>query len=110
MSNFGYHQSLAFYADGIKAVYGRAPTNFLLICVEKDAPWSVSLYEVPAEDIERGRFQNRQAINKFAECLNLDQWPSYADEPVQVGLPHWDRRRIDEGMMPPDAAEWGEAA
>ncbi len=110
VSNFGYHQSLAFYADGIKAVYGRAPTNYLLIAVEKDPPWSVSLYEVPAEDIERGRFQNRQAINKFAECLRLDRWPSYADEPVQVGLPHWDRRRIDEGMTPPDAAEFGEAA
>lgn len=110
ISSFGYHMSLAFYADGLKAVYGRAPTNFLLIAVEKEAPWSVSLYEVPAEDIERGRFQNRQAINKFAECLHLDQWPSYADAPVQVGLPHWDRKRIDDGMMPPDASEFDEAA
>lgn len=110
ISSFGYHMSLAFYADGIKAVFGREPTNYLLIPVEKEAPWSVSLYEVPAEDIERGRFQNRQAINKFAECLSLDQWPSYADAPVQVGLPHWDRKQIDDGMMPPDASEWGEAA
>ncbi len=110
ISSFGYHQSLAFYADGIKAVYGRTPTNFLLVCIEKDPPWSVSLYEVPGEDIERGRFLNRRAIVKFAECLSLDQWPSYADAPVQVGLPHWDRKKIDEGMTEPDASAFEEAA
>lgn len=110
IASFGYHMSLAFYADGIKAVYGSAPTNFLLICVEKEAPWSVSLYEVPSEDIERGRFQNRQAIQLFADCLHADRWPSYADEPVQIGLPHWSRKQIDEGMMPPDASAFDEAA
>ncbi|UIJ43760.1 PD-(D/E)XK nuclease-like domain-containing protein [Sphingomonas cannabina] len=96
IANFGYHQSAAFYADGIKAVYGHYPTHWVHVVVEKEPPYCVALYELPAEDIERGRWLNRQAIRKFAECLSADRWPGYADEPAQVGLPVWARKRIDD--------------
>jgi hypothetical protein len=95
--DFGYHQSVAFYEDGIEAIYGRRPTNWLFIVVEKDAPYTVSVYELPREDIERGRFQNRIAINRFAECLQRGIWPDYTSEQIeQVGLPFWARKAIDE--------------
>ena len=110
IANFGYHQSLAFYADGIKAVFDRKPTHFLLVVVEKDAPHSVSLYEVPAEDIERGRWLNRKAIDLFADCLERDRWPGYADEPRQVGLPAWERKRIDDSGIWNETTQWPDAA
>lgn len=95
--DFGYHQSAAFYDDGIEAIYGKRATNWLFVAVEKDAPHSVSVYELPAADVERGRFQNRQAIRTFADCLAADKWPSYTSEEIQmVGLPHWARKAIDE--------------
>lgn len=94
--NFGYHQSAAFYADGIKAVYGRYPTHWVHIAVEKDAPHCVALYELPGEDIERGRLLNRRAIDLFARCLETGRWPGYADEPLPVGLPIWARLRADD--------------
>lgn len=96
IANFGYHQSAAFYADGIKEVFGNAPTNWLHVVVEKEAPYCVALYELPAEDIERGRWLNREAIRKFADCLSADKWPGYSDEPSAVGLPIWARKRIDD--------------
>lgn len=92
---FGYHQSAAFYFDGIKAVYGVEPTHWLNVVVEREAPWTVSLYQLPAEDIERGRGLNRKATDLFARCLNEDRWPGYADEPTPCGLPHWARKSID---------------
>jgi hypothetical protein len=95
VEKFGYHQSAAFYADGIKAVFGRYPTHWLHIVVEKEAPWCVGLYELPGEDIERGRWLNREAIHTFANCLSTGRWPGYADEPTQVGLPVWARKQID---------------
>ncbi len=95
IDNFGYHQSAAFYFDGIKAIYGEEPTHWLNIVVEKDAPHTVSLYELPAEDIQRGRMLNRKAIRIFAECLEADHWPAYADGPMPVGLPEYARKRID---------------
>jgi len=110
IANFGYHQSIAFYADGIKAVFGHYPTHYLLVVVEKEPPYCVSLYEVPGEDIERGRWLNRKAINLFAECLNADRWPGYADEPMQVGLPYWSRKEIDENGGISDEAAWSAAA
>jgi len=94
--NFGYHQSAAFYADGIKAVFGHYPTHWVHVVVEKEPPYCVSLYELPGEDIERGRVLNRRAIDLFARCLDAGKWPGYADDPLQVGLPIWSRMRLDD--------------
>jgi hypothetical protein len=93
--NFGYHQSAAFYSDGIKAVYGEAPTHWLHVVVEKDPPHTVSLYELPGEDIARGRVLNRRAIAIFDRCLQRGEWPAYADTPMPVGLSEWARKNID---------------
>jgi len=100
VANFGYHQSAAFYADGIKAIYGEEPTHWLFIVVEKDEPHTVSLYQLPDADVQRGRHQNRKAIQIFAECLSKgtgpEHWPAYTTEPELIGLPGWARRAIDE--------------
>lgn len=96
VENFGYHQSAAFYADGIKAVYGHYPTHWLHVVVEKEPPHCVALYQLPGEDIERGRVLNRRAIDIFARCLRDNRWPGFSDEPSQVGLPTWARMRIDD--------------
>lgn len=93
---FGYHQSAAWYWDGIKAVYDIAPTHWLHIVVEKDPPHCVALYELPGEDIERGRVLNRRAITLFDRCMSEGKWPGYADAPMPVGLPVWARMRLDD--------------
>lgn len=98
IGNFGFHQSAAFYADGLKHCHGHAPTNRLHIVVEKDAPHSVSLYELPPEDIHRGAWLNRKAIRIFADCLSADRWPAYSDEPSMCGLTGWARRTVDEAI------------
>jgi hypothetical protein len=93
---FGYHQSAAFYSDGIKAIYGHYPTHWVHVVVEKEQPHCVALYELPGEDIERGRVLNRRAIDLFHRCTDRNEWPGYADDPKQVGLPIWSRMRIDD--------------
>ena len=96
IENFGYHQSAAFYADGIKAVYGHYPSHWVHVVVEKEPPYCVAIYELPGEDIERGRWLNRRAIDLFHRCMSEGKWPGYADAPMQVGLPTWARMRIDD--------------
>lgn len=103
VDKYGYHQSAAHYADGIKAVYGHYPTHWIHIVVEKDYPNCVALYELPGEDIERGRVLNRRAINLFDRCMSTGHWPGYADQPKQVGLTSWARRSIDD-MTPEELA------
>ncbi len=109
IESYGYHMSAALYADGIKAIYGHYPTHWLHVVIEKEAPYCVALYELPGEDIERGRWLNRFAIRAFAKCLDTGKWPGYADEPAQVGLPYWARKQIDDGTTPESVA-WAEAA
>lgn len=116
IDSFGYHQSAAFYADGIKAVYGHYPTNWVHIVVEKEPPHAVSIYELPQEDIERGRWMNRRAIDMFAQCLESGVWPGFGDPREdgtvqQVGLPTYARMKIDDWLeRAGDAGAWSAAA
>lgn len=113
---YGYHQSAALELDGYKAIFGHYPTNYLHPVVEKPGKgWEpgdylpVALWELPGEDIERGRWLNRQAIRRFAECLNRGKWPGYADEPELCGLPGWSRKSVDD-QITAEGAAWSAAA
>ena len=99
IANYGYHQSAAHYLDGIEAVFGERPATFFFVVVEKEAPFAVSLYQLPEEDIERGRVLNRAALRRFAECLTSGQWPGYATDVRPVRLPAWASRIIDQFAM-----------
>ena len=114
VNDFGYHQSAALYSDGIKAIYGHYPTHWFHVVIEKSAPHCVAIWQLPQEDIERGRWQNRFAIRAFAECLSKNKWPGYGEvrdgQPIpQCGLPQWARKQIDEGETPEGLA-WAESA
>jgi hypothetical protein len=109
INEHGYHMSAALYCDGIKAIFGHYPTHWLHVVLEKEPPYCVALWELPQEDIERGRWLNRFAIRSFAKCLETGKFPGYADEPSPCGLPGWQRKMIDEGITPEGLA-WAEAA
>ncbi len=94
----GYAISAAMICDGVAAVFGdKVPPHWMHIVVEKEAPHVVALWELPLEDINRGRWLYHRAVRLFAECLNRDRWPGYADTPERCGLPEWDQRKIDGG-------------
>lgn len=111
IANFGYHIAAAHYLDGIEAVYGTRPKHFFFIVLEKEPPYVVSLYPLHADDIERGRRECRRALRIFADCLSADEWPGYCTEPREVGLPGWERNRIDNiETMPAASSDAREAA
>tara|TARA_R110002074_G_scaffold262994_1_gene435080 strand:+ start:3429 stop:4457 length:1029 start_codon:yes stop_codon:yes gene_type:complete len=105
VTNFRYAMSAALEMDGIAAVYGKAPGNYLHPVVEKPGTnWQpgdylpVALWELPPADIEMGRALNRRAIRIFADCLSADRWPGYADEPSYCGMSSWAHRIIDKAI------------
>ena len=109
LDNFGYYLSAAWYSEGIKQVFGKYPTHFLFIVIEKDEPHSVSTYWLEEQDIQRGFLMMRQAINVFAECLKRNDWPGYTTRPMPVGLPILARMRVDESTETDlTKAIWGE--
>lgn len=105
IGKYGYAQSAALELDGYEAVFGQAPTTFLHPVVEKPAKASwqagdfiaTAVWQLPSEDIDRGRWLNRRALRVLADCLSADRWPGYTPEPELCGMPGWLRHVIDEG-------------
>lgn len=109
IDNFGYHIAAAHYSEGIRQIYGKAPTHFMFVVIEKQPPHTVSTYWLENEDILRGHSMMRQAINVFAECLKRNHWPGYTTRPTPIGLPIYARMRVDEATETDlTRAIWGE--
>lgn len=76
-TRFGYFQSAAHYLDVIEDLYGPAKRKFVLVTVEKEYPYVVTIDELDDVDIDFARLRNRAALNRFAECLKTGEWPAY---------------------------------
>ena len=99
IGTYGYHIAAAHYMEGIEAVYGERPANWLHVVIEKEPPYCVGLYELPAESIDIGEDVRRRALRTFADCLAADRWPGYATDVVPVGLPGWAVRQHEIALQ-----------
>ena len=104
IGKYGYAQSAALELDAYEAVFGEMPSAYFLPVVEKPGKgWepgdyiATALWQVPTEDLERGRWMNRIALRTYADCLAADRWPSYTPEPEFCGMPGYLRKLIDDG-------------
>ncbi len=93
---------------GIEAIYGRGADAHIFLPVEKRYPYYVSIYQLPAADLARGKAQCRVAIQRFADALakgqSAEHWAGYTDDIEQIGLTPQYRRVIDEHGSYGDAA------
>lgn len=99
--NFRYLHSAAFYLDGLNAVFGEEERKFVFVVIEKDEPFTVTIYQADEGDIELARIENRKAINLFAECLargtEMSAWPDYSGGKVlPLTMAMWTRNRINK--------------
>ena len=89
IAKFGYHNSAAWYEDGLQAL---APAKYitLLVFVESEAPYDVVVYELDAAAIEKGRIENAGYLAQWNEAKKTGRWPGVAgsEHAIQsVGLP-----------------------
>jgi hypothetical protein len=87
--NFGYHQQGAFYLDGVTALGLADDAAFLLVVQEKTPPYLVNVVRLDDVALRIGRDLNREAIDKYAECVADDHWPGYSDEVEYISVPPW---------------------
>lgn len=64
-------------------------TNFVFICVEKFAPFAVSIFDVVPKAIAAGRGEYRDNLNLLLTCIELDEWPAYSPDPQLLDLPDY---------------------
>jgi len=96
ITDFGYHVQLALAAEGYEVLYGREIPNdcFILVFAETKAPYAINIKPVDAEAVWYGRRQIRRAVRIFAECLNRNEWPGYADSGITAHLMPWYEQRL----------------
>lgn len=89
IANFNYHLSAAFYLDGVSAVTGDTYDTFVILAVEKDAPFAMACYVLDEATIEAGRVEYRNALTKLKQCIETKSWPDYPDTIQPINLPSW---------------------
>ena len=96
--NYGYARQGAMYAEGL-AAHGVTIQDFAIIAVENEAPYPVAVYRLRDEDLLRGLGQFRKAINLYAECVRTGEWPGYSNDIMDIALPAWGARQLDQGTF-----------
>lgn len=92
-ANFGYSLQCAWYLDCCDAA-GLEAHSMIFITVENSAPYPVAIYEFDDVSIEYGRDHYRAALNKYRECIALDDWPGFPSDITTISLPPWTLRNL----------------
>jgi len=82
------HIQAAYYSDGWAANTGES-LPFIFVCVEKDPPHCVSVYQFSAKAISLGREQYTRYLNMIRACRDYDIWHGYEEDIQVVDLPAW---------------------
>lgn len=85
---FKYHVQEAFYRHVAESA-GLHIATFQFVAVEKSGPNPVTVHEW--DDFSRAEAKTlvRQAIDLYARCTELDEWPAYNPGPHVMSLPAW---------------------
>jgi PDDEXK-like uncharacterized protein DUF3799 len=87
--NYGYHRQAALALDALHALTGCKYDSFVILAVEKEAPYLTALYVLDAAAIELGRKQYKEAVKTFKQCQADNKWEGYPEQVVQITLPNW---------------------
>jgi len=86
---FQYHIQGGSYTEGYSFASGEERTRFRLIFVASEKPYRVAVVELPFAAVMLGADQYRAGVNRFAECLESNKWPSIWDGEIELDLPEY---------------------
>jgi len=87
-AKYGYARQAAFYDAGFAAL-GEELEHFLFLCVEKERPHLVGLYNFDEDGMARGFASICEDLETLAWCLERDEWPGLPTSITTVDLPPW---------------------
>ena len=92
MYKWGYHRQAAWYRRALAAA-GIASEVFVLLAVEKAAPYIVTPANVAPAARAYGEEECVRALAIYSECVKSGEWPSYTQEILELDLPEWVYRK-----------------
>jgi len=99
ITDFGYHQQMALAAEVFEKLTKEWPTSVGIVAQSDQPPHHVIPREIAEEELRFGQFQNRRAIDRFAECLDSGVWPGPGEDIGAYQMPAWLRDRLLEDMQ-----------
>lgn len=85
---FGYHRQAAMYLAAARAT-GLNAEHFVVVAVEKDAPFAVAVYRITEGAIMAGDEQLKPLLSLYAKCVETDTWPGYSENIEDIALPQY---------------------
>ena len=96
IANLGYHMQAEWVMDAVQALEIIEDPKFVFIFQEKTPPYLIVPVELEGHTLAWGRLENQRALKLFADCLQSGHWPGYAEDVMQLALPQWEERRLQE--------------
>lgn len=95
--DLGYDVQMALGGVGMFEVLRRKVEEFAIIAVETNRPHGIRIAPLSHAEIFRALSILRWSINKFAECLESGDWPSFEDDDNNyIARPDYDAKRLDD--------------
>lgn len=89
--DFRYHVQAAWYLDVVNAAIGKDQyKRFVLVAVEKEAPYGIMIYEMDPVSLKLGRAEARRDLKTYAECLKSNVWPCYTEATQIMTIPTYE--------------------
>jgi hypothetical protein len=99
LANYDYPFQAVMQIDGVlQSGFMEKVDNYFWLVIEKEPPFSATLYEFQKEDIEFCFDEYRYTLNLVAKAIKDEQFPSYSQRAdnkygiLQAELPLWYRR------------------
>lgn len=94
--NYRYYVQAPFYLDVLRWASGIDINEFRILAVEEKPPHGLKVYRIDDTAMAEGRKDYRADLDRYAECLESDEWPAYDTSEVDlIGLPEWRLRQIE---------------
>ncbi len=87
--DYGYAQQGEYYIDGATALDLGPNPAFVLVTQMKEPPYLVTVGQYSEVARQIGRELNRRALQIYAECVERNEWPGFADDIATLSLPGW---------------------
>lgn len=75
---FGYHFQAATYCEGVEMI-GRGMRDYVLVCLQKKAPYHVRTIRLERDWIIVGQQMYRKRLAEYAKAKKSGIWPGYSE-------------------------------
>lgn len=86
--DLGYDFQAGWYATAAEAVY-KKPARFIFVAIERNAPYTVDMFEVPSYMMEEAKRKNAVALKLLQECKATNNWPAPQPKLKVLDYPKW---------------------